>query len=95
MRWKDYETWFKGAIIGLLIALLISLGIGGNIPVLSLLSIPGVYSCHVLTQCTGDVCNSCLVVGFMLNLFYGFVIGAIIGSLVQICYNKKNKRRKK
>jgi hypothetical protein len=93
MRWKDYETWFKGAFIGLVIALFVSIGIGSNIVVLSYLSSPGLYSCHLLTQCTEQVCSGCLVIGLMLNLFYGFIIGAIIGGIIECCCHKKSNKK--
>lgn len=95
MSWKDYDTWFKGAIDGLIVALIISIGIGGNIPVLSLLASLGPLTCNLLTQCFGNICQSCLVVGFMINLFYGFIIGAIIGWAFGKIRKKEGKNKVK
>ncbi|MBR9704164.1 hypothetical protein GOV12_02040 [Candidatus Pacearchaeota archaeon] len=96
MSWKNYDSWFKGAINGLIVALLISIGIGGKIPILWILASPGPLTCNLLTQCIGNICQACLVVGFMINLFYGFIIGAIIGWALGKVRKKerKNKDRK-
>jgi hypothetical protein len=94
MRWKEFDIWFKGAIFGLIIAMIVSIGIGQNIPILSFLSLPGVDSCYLLTHCTGNICTGCLVIGFMINLFYGYVIGAIIGGIIQYNTNKTKTRKK-
>lgn len=99
MIWKKWENWFKGAIIGLVIALIISIGIGTNIKILNNLASPGVSSCQLLTSCSN--CVSCNIIGLMFNLIYGFIIGAIIGWIIgkvfisedKIIQTKKRKKR--
>lgn len=107
MFWKKYDTWFKGALIGLVISFIISIGLSANIPILGSLASPGLHSCYFLTQCTSQgMCSACIVIGLMLNLFFGFIIGAVIGAILdKNCCKKrnikvakkqdKNKKRKK
>lgn len=81
--WKKWATWFKGAIIGLVIALILNIILfNNNINI-------GVLSCNYLTSCSGSVCEGCYYVGIMLNLTYGFIIGAFIGWLMDKIKNKK------
>lgn len=86
--WNKWETWFKGGLIGLVVALIISVGIGRNIVVLSNLAQIGVGSCWLLTQCPD--CAGCNVIGLMFNLIYGFLIGMLFGWLIDKLKNKKN-----
>jgi Na+/proline symporter len=103
MVWKKWAIWYRGAIIGLIVGLIVSIGITKENGLLSSLASPGLLSCRVLTQCYGSLCTPCLIVGLLLNLIYGFVIGAIIGLIIQKITKKekvekkvtKNKRRKK
>jgi hypothetical protein len=103
MIWKKWVIWYRGAIIGLIVGLIVSIGLTMKNGLLNTISSPGLLSCKALTQCSGELCMGCLVVGLIFNLIYGFVIGAIIGFIIQKLSFKekvhkkisKNKRRKK
>jgi len=98
MIWKKWANWYKGAIIGLVIALIISVGIGTDIKILNKLASPGILSCQLLTECSN--CIACNIIGLMFNLIYGFVIGAAVGYIINKLFVKedevkKSKRRRK
>lgn len=90
--WKKWAIWFKGAIIGLVVALIISGGIGSEFGIWSKLASPGVISCQLLTECPD--CIGCNIVGLVFNLIYGFLIGAMIGWLIDKFFIKENKIKK-
>ncbi len=89
MVWKKWGTWFKGAIVGLIISLIISIGIVSNKLILNKLAMPGLETCRLLTQCPN--CIGCNVVGLMFNLFYGFIIGALVGYIITKMKKGNNK----
>ncbi len=102
--WKKWANWFKGAIIGLIVGLFVSLGIVYNNIILTKLASPGFITCQMLTECNDQLgyCVACNIVGLIFNLIYGFVIGALIGWLIGKGLNKesnkkliKTKRRKR
>ncbi len=93
MIWKKWANWFKCAIIGLVIALVISIGIGTDIEILNKLASPGVLSCVLLTECPN--CIACNIIGLIFNLIYGFIIGAAAGWMFNKFFIKENKRKKK
>lgn len=88
---KKWQTWFKGAVIGLVIALIISIGIGTDIRMLNQLASPGILSCQLLTECSN--CIACDIIGMMLNSIYGFLIGALIGLIIDKIRPKKSKKK--
>lgn len=101
MIWKKWAIWYKGAIVGLIIAFIVSIGLTSNNDIWNALASPGLITCRVMAQC-GNFCEPCNVVGLMINLVYGFLIGALVGWLIEKYFikDKKNnikkiKRRKK
>ncbi len=95
MFWKKWANWFKGAIIGLVIGLFVSLGIVYNNAILTRLASPGYITCQILTECNDNLgyCVACNIVGLIFNLIYGFVIGAIIGWLIDKILNKNSNSK--
>lgn len=80
MIWKKWANWYKGAMIGLIVGFIVSIGITKDSGVWSSLSSPGLISCKILTQCPS--CIGCKVIGLIFNLIYGFIIGALFGWLI-------------
>ncbi|MEM0465745.1 MAG: hypothetical protein QXW97_03540 [Candidatus Pacearchaeota archaeon] len=96
MRWKDYKNWFKGAINGIIISLIISIGLIYDVPILTKIASLGLYSCYFLTQCSvNNICEPCLIIALMLNMIYGFLAGAFIGYSIEYFIEKKNIKNKK
>jgi cell division protein FtsX len=91
--WKKWAIWFRGAVIGLIVALIISAGLGTDTILLNNLASPGVISCQLLTECSN--CIACYIVGLIFNLIYGFLIGGMIGWLINKFFIRENKVKRK
>jgi len=97
MFWKKWVMWYKGAVIGLIIGFIVSIGLAKESGIWNILASPGLITCRTITQC--PQCIQCTVIALVFNLIYGFVIGAFIGWLIDKSNKKevkeKSKRRKK
>ena len=98
MIWKKWAIWYRGAIIGLIIGCIASIGLFKEIEIWKTIASPGLLSCNFLTECSQ--CTGCTPIGLIFNLIYGFIIGALIGWIIQKNIerkktNKQIKRRKK
>ena len=78
------KRWLKyGLIIGISLGIILSIisVIDSDRP-LSNLTYPAFFSCMFITQCIGEGCGICLFIEPIFNLIYSFIIGAIIGLVV-------------
>jgi fructose-specific phosphotransferase system IIC component len=99
MFWKKWAIWYKGAIIGFIVGLILSIGLLKDMVIWSSIARPGLITCNILSQCSQ--CIQCKVIGFIFNLIYGFVIGAFVGWLIgksrkvkSVKNNTKMRKRK-
>ncbi len=95
MIWKKRANWFKGAIVGLVVGLFVSLGLVYNNEIISRIASPGYITCQALTNCNYQLgyCAACNIVGLIFNLIYGFVIGALFGWLIDKILNKESNKK--
>lgn len=87
MVYKKWPVWAKGAFDGIIVALLFTAFFYSNFTYN-----PGNLTCLSLTQCYGDTCKACFIVGLMFNLIYGFIIGGVIGLMCGAIFKNKNKK---
>lgn len=68
------KTWLKGGLIGTVILLIYSL---------TSLFFIGFNICGFITECIGENCWDCLIFEPFLAVILGFIMGSIIGLIIQ------------
>ena len=86
MGWKEWHYWIKGVVIGFIIAIILSiLGIFvqtlSNNRLLTFIAHLVVDPCVFYTQCNGNSCLGCIILGPLFTIIHGIILGLFIGII--------------